>query len=57
MSEKIRVETLVKTIDRAIEQAKDLGMAFAVHLLMIARLEVDQTEIRILDENRDDILS
>jgi hypothetical protein len=40
-----RVEQLVKTIDRAITQAEDLGMTHAVRLLMLVRLEVDLSEI------------
>ena len=45
MTGKDRVEQLVKTIDRAITQAEDLGMAHAVRVLMVARLEVDLSEI------------
>ncbi|MGO3929117.1 hypothetical protein NP284_12490 [Rhodopseudomonas pseudopalustris] len=45
MTGKDRVELLVKTIDRAITQAEDLGMAHAVRVLMVARLEVDLSEI------------
>lgn len=40
-----RVEQLVKTIDRAIAQAEELGMAHAVYVLRVARLEADLTEI------------
>lgn len=45
MTGKDRVEQLVKTIDRAITQAEDLGMMHAVRVLMVARLEVDLSEI------------
>lgn len=47
-----RVEQLVKTIDRAITQAEDLGMTHAVRLLMLVRLEVDLSEIAN-ETNRD----
>jgi len=42
-----RVEQLVKTIDRAIAQAEELGMAHAVYILRVARLEADLTEIAV----------
>ncbi|MCG6206485.1 hypothetical protein LPW26_17695 [Rhodopseudomonas sp. HC1] len=39
------VDHLASTINLAIEQAEDLGIGAAVQLLMMARLEVDLTEI------------
>ena len=45
MTSQDRVEQLVKTIDRAIAQAEELGMAHAVYILRVARLEADLTEI------------
>jgi hypothetical protein len=36
---------LVETIDDAIEQAEDLGLAFVAGILMMARLEAVQAEI------------
>jgi hypothetical protein len=36
---------LVETIDDAIEQAEDLGLPFVAGILMMARLEVVQTEV------------
>ncbi|WP_420131040.1 hypothetical protein [Rhodopseudomonas sp.] len=41
------VDALASTINRAIEQAEDLGIGSAVQLLMMARLEVDLTEIAL----------
>jgi hypothetical protein len=43
----VSVDTLATTINRAIEQAEDLGISSAVQLLMMARLEVDLTEIAL----------
>ncbi|RED21158.1 hypothetical protein BJ123_1536 [Rhodopseudomonas thermotolerans] len=43
----ISIDTLASTINRAIEQAEDLGIPSAVQLLMMARLEVDLTEIAL----------
>jgi hypothetical protein len=45
MTNQERIEQLVKTIDRAIAQAEELGMAHAVYVLRVARLEADLTEI------------
>ena len=39
------IDTLASTINLAIEQAEDLGIGAAVQLLMMARLEVDLTEL------------
>ncbi len=39
------IDDLASTINLAIEQAEDLGIGAAVQLLMMARLEVDLTEI------------
>lgn len=39
------IDHLATTINLAIEQAEDLGIGAAVQLLMMARLEVDLTEI------------
>jgi hypothetical protein len=41
------IDALASTINRAIEQAEDLGISSAVQLLMMARLEVDLTEIAL----------
>lgn len=41
----VSIDNLATTINRAIEQAEDLGIGSAVQLLMMARLEVDLTEI------------
>lgn len=43
----VSVDALASTINRAIEQAEDLGIGSAVQLLMMARLEVDLTEIAL----------
>jgi hypothetical protein len=40
--EKTRV--MVETIDDAIEQAEDLGLTFVAGILMMARLEIIQTQ-------------
>lgn len=45
MTNQDRVEQLVKTIDRAIAQADELGMAHAVYILRVARLEAHLNEI------------
>jgi hypothetical protein len=47
MASQDRVEQLVKTIDRAIAQADELGMAHAVYILRVARLEADLTKIAV----------
>jgi hypothetical protein len=47
MASQDRVEQLVKTIDRAIAQAEELGMAHAVYILRVARLEADLSEIAV----------
>lgn len=39
------IETLATTINQAIAQAEELRISSAVQLLMMARLEVDLTEI------------
>jgi hypothetical protein len=39
-----KTRVLVETIDDAIEQAEDLGLAFVAGILMMARLEAVQTE-------------
>jgi len=41
------IDALASTINRAIEQAEELGISSAVQLLMMARLEVDLTEIAL----------
>jgi len=38
-----RNRPLVEAIDNAIEQAEDLGLTFIVSILMMARLEADQS--------------
>ena len=38
-----RNRPLVETIDNAIEQAEDLGLTFIASILMMARLEADQS--------------
>ncbi|ABE37642.1 hypothetical protein [Rhodopseudomonas pseudopalustris] len=43
----VSIETLATTINRAIEQAEELGIPSAAQLLMMARLEVDLTEIAL----------
>jgi len=43
----VSIDTLATTINRAIEQAEELGIPSAVQLLMMARLEVDLTEIAL----------
>ena len=43
----VSIDALASTINRAIEQAEDLGIGSAVQLLMMARLEVDLTEIAL----------
>ncbi|MFC0240535.1 hypothetical protein [Rhodopseudomonas telluris] len=43
----VSIDALASTINRAIEQAEDLGISSAVQLLMMARLEVDLTEIAL----------
>ena len=52
MTSQDRVEQLVKTIDRAIAQAEELGMAHAVYILRVARLEADLTEIAVRGQAR-----
>jgi hypothetical protein len=47
MTREDQVEQMVKTIDRAIAQAEELGMAHAVYVLRVARLEADLTEIGV----------
>lgn len=44
------IGTLAQTINRAIEQAEQLGLPAATRLLMMARLEVDLSEIAIVAE-------
>jgi tryptophanyl-tRNA synthetase len=41
------IDALATTINRAIEQAEELGISSAMQLLMMARLEVDLTEIAL----------
>ncbi|WP_322514950.1 hypothetical protein SR870_18280 [Rhodopseudomonas palustris] len=43
----VSIDTLATTINRAIEQAEELRIPSAVQLLMMARLEVDLTEIAL----------
>lgn len=43
----VSIDALASTINRAIEQAEELGIGSAVQLLMMARLEVDLTEIAL----------
>jgi hypothetical protein len=38
-----RNRPLVEAIDNAIEQAEDLGLTFIASILMMARLEADQS--------------
>jgi len=38
-----RNRPLVEAIDNAIEQAEDLGLTFVASILMMARLEADQS--------------
>ena len=38
-----RNRPLVEAIDNAIEQAEDLGLTFITSILMMARLEADQS--------------
>jgi hypothetical protein len=47
------IDTLATTINCAIEQAEQLGISSAVQLLMMARLEVDLTEIALTTRARD----
>ena len=44
MSRKLETEMLEKTIDRAIEQARDLGRPMTVHILMMARIDLEQSK-------------
>lgn len=46
-AKQVSIDTLATTINRAIEQAEELGIPSAVQLLMMARLEVDLTEIAL----------
>lgn len=46
----VSIGTLAQTVNRAIEQADQLGLPAAAQLLMMARLEVDLTEIAIATE-------
>lgn len=39
-----KIEDLVETIDKAIASAERLGLTFAVRILDMARLEVEQAE-------------
>ncbi|MFT4277224.1 MAG: hypothetical protein QM576_12775 [Rhodopseudomonas sp.] len=48
----VSIDTLASTINRAIEQAEELGIPSAVQLLMMARLEVDLTEIALESRQR-----
>ena len=48
----VNIDTLATTINRAIEQAEQLGIPSAVQLLMMARLEVDLTEIALESRQR-----
>ena len=44
MSGKLDTEMLEKTIDRAIELARDLGRPMTVHILMMARIDLGQSK-------------
>ena len=44
MAGKLETEMLEKTIDRAIEQARDLGKPMTVHILMMARIDLEQSK-------------
>jgi hypothetical protein len=44
MGRQQEMENLLKTIENAIVHADRLGLTFAVHILDIARVEVDQAE-------------
>ncbi len=51
-----RNRPLVEAIDNAIEQAEDLGLTFIASILMMARLEADQSILltrarRVTDEH------
>ena len=48
----VNIDTLATTINRAIEQAEQLGIPSAVQLLMMERLEVDLTEIALESRQR-----
>ena len=51
-----RTRQLVEAIDNAIEEAEDLGLTFITSILMMARLEADQSVLltrsrRVNDEH------
>ncbi len=54
MSNKVGINMLVKTIDRAIEQARDLGRPMTVHILMMAKIDVEQTSFPANEKPRND---
>lgn len=43
----LTIDELAETINRAIEQAEQLGISSVAQLLMMARLEVDLTELAL----------
>lgn len=55
MGRQEEMERLIETIEDAILRAEHLGLTFAVHILDMARLEVDQAEqhhIKIMPTTR-----
>ena len=49
-----RNRPLVETIDNAIEQAEDLGLTFIASILMMARLEANQSIVTTRTRRRRD---
>jgi hypothetical protein len=53
MSGEKTTRVLIEKIDDAIEQAGDLGLSFVADILMMARLEVVQTDLMATFEGQE----